>query len=461
MAENYPQTEDAHGPAFRPAAGADAPASAADGADRGEPGGIPLEAWDGPAILLVDLDAFFASVEQLDHPAWRGKPVIVGGDPGKRGVVSTASYEARPYGVHSAMPSSTARRLCPHAIWTRGHFDRYRQMSNAIMDILRAETPHVQQVSIDEAFMDVSPTAVNREHPVAVAQRIQRRVEELGVTCSIGVGTSKTIAKIASDMDKPRGLTVVYPGGERDFLAPLPVRTMSGIGAAAEEKLKSRGIQTLGQLAQADEAMIVRLLGKNGHIMHVRANGGDDAPVTTDDPVKSVSNEMSFAVDLTERDEVEAAIATMAAKVGRRLRRKGLAGRTLSLRVRFDDRSVRSVQRQLPAPSDDELAYTPLLYRMMDEVWHPGTPVRLIGVGMAGFDGTAAVQEALFDVDEVAPAGDEARPVIEDERRRRGLIEATDLVKDRFGEAAVRFGRELRGEENTTGSASKNPTDYK
>ena len=254
---------------------------------------MPLEPWEGPAILLVDLDAFFASVEQLDHPAWRGKPVIVGGDADKHGVVSTASYEARPYGVRSAMPSSTAKRLCPHAIWTHGRFDRYREMSNAIMDILRAETPHVQQVSIDEAFMDVSPTSVNREHPVRVAQRIQQRVEELGVTCSIGVGTSKTVAKIASDMDKPRGLTVVYPGGERDFLAPLPVRTMSGIGAAAEEKLHSRGIRTLGQLADADEGMLLRAFGKNGRVMHVRANGGDDAPVEQDDTVKSVSNEMT------------------------------------------------------------------------------------------------------------------------------------------------------------------------
>ena len=325
---------------------------------------MPLEPWEGPAILLVDLDAFFASVEQLDHPAWRGKPVIVGGDADKHGVVSTASYEARPYGVRSAMPSSTAKRLCPHAIWTHGRFDRYREMSNAIMDILRAETPHVQQVSIDEAFMDVSPTSVNREHPVRVAQRIQQRVEELGVTCSIGVGTSKTVAKIASDMDKPRGLTVVHPGGERDFLAPLPVRTMSGIGAAAEEKLHSRGIRTLGQLADADEGMLLRAFGKNGRVMHVRANGGDDAPVEQDDTVKSVSNEMTFAVDLTTREDVEGAIATIAAKVGRRLRRKGLRGRTLGLRMRYDDRSVRSVQRQLPAPSDDELSYTPLLYRM-------------------------------------------------------------------------------------------------
>ena len=451
MKEEFPQTA-APAPGNRPSRppAGEAPARP-----------LPLEPWEGSAILLVDLDAFFASVEQLDHPAWRGKPVIVGGDADKHGVVSTASYEARPYGVRSAMPSSTARRLCPDAIWTHGRFDRYREVSNAIMAILRSETPHVQQVSIDEAFLDVTPTVVNREHPVRVAQRIQRRVEELGVTCSIGAGTSKTIAKIASDMDKPRGLTVVYPGSERDFLAPLPVRVMSGIGASAEEKLKSRGIRTLGQLADADLRMLERVFGKLGRVMHVRANGGDDAPVEQDDAVKSVSNEMTFATDLTRREDVEAAIATMAAKVGRRLRRKGLRGRTLALRVKFDDLSVRSVQRQLPRPSDDELAYTPLLYAMVDEVWRPGTPLRLIGVGMSGFSEEGVVQESLFDVAEAAPSADDVEPVVRDERKRRGLIEATDLVKDRFGETAVRFGRELRGEGNTTGSASKNPADYK
>ena len=451
MKEEFPQTA-APAPGNRPSRppAGEAPARP-----------LPLEPWEGSAILLVDLDAFFASVEQLDHPAWRGKPVIVGGDADKHGVVSTASYEARPYGVRSAMPSSTARRLCPDAIWTHGRFDRYREVSNAIMAILRSETPHVQQVSIDEAVLDVTPTVVHREHPVRVAQRIQRRVEELGVTCSIGAGTSKTIAKIASDMDKPRGLTVVYPGSERDFLAPLPVRVMSGIGASAEEKLKSRGIRTLGQLADADLRMLERVFGKLGRVMHVRANGGDDAPVEQDDAVKSVSNEMTFATDLTRREDVEAAIATMAAKVGRRLRRKGLRGRTLALRVKFDDLSVRSVQRQLPRPSDDELAYTPLLYAMVDEVWRPGTPLRLIGVGMSGFSEEGVVQESLFDVAEAAPSADDVEPVVRDERKRRGLIEATDLVKDRFGEAAVRFGHELRNEENTTGSSSKNPADYK
>ena len=200
---------------------------------------MPLEPWRAPAILLVDLTRSFGWSSSRDHPAWRGKPVIVGGDADKHGVVSTASYEARPYGVRSAMPSSTAKRLCPHAIWTHGRFDRYREMSNAIMDILRAETPHVQQVSIDEAFMDVSPTSVNWRKNLSVAQRIQQRVEELGVTCSI-VGTSKTVAKIASTW-KLRGLGP-WCTPEASGFPRAPARAHDERHrAAAEEKLHSRG----------------------------------------------------------------------------------------------------------------------------------------------------------------------------------------------------------------------------
>ena len=409
--------------------------------------------WNGRAILLVDLDAFFASVEQRDHPAWRGKPVIVGGDPDKRGVVSTASYEARKYGVHSAMPSSTARRLCPDAMWTEGHFDRYREMSNKVMAILHDETPHVQQVSIDEAFMDVTPTSINLEHPVIIARRIQQRVEELGVSCSIGVGTTKAVAKLASDMDKPRGLTVVMPGSEANFMGPMPVRALSGIGASAEKKLREHGYETLGDLAAADDDTIVRLLGKPGKVMLDRARGLEADSIETYDEVKSVSNETSFAHDLTDRDDIEAAIATMAAKVGRRLRRKGLAGRTLALKVRYADRSVRSVQRPLPAPSDDEYMFQDMLYDMLDELWQPGMALRLVGVAVTGFDGCdrEAEQLSLFENDDAREA-DEAR---------KDLQTATDKVKERFGEGAVRYGRELRLSGSGTGSTAKNPADYK
>ena len=412
--------------------------------------------WEGRAILLVDLDAFFASVEQLDHPAWRGKPVIVGGDARRRGVVSTASYEAREYGVHSAMPSSTAESLCPDAIWTEGHFGRYREVSDQVMAILFDETPHVQQVSIDEAFLDVTPTSVNREHPVSVARRIQSRVEELGVTCSIGVGTTKAIAKLASDMDKPRGLTVVLPGSEAGFMGPLPVRALSGIGAAAERKLKEHGIETLGQLAAADDELVERMLGKVGRVMLDRARGMEDAPVVPENGVKSVSNETSFARDLTVRADIEAAIGTMAAKVGRRLRRKGLAGRTLALKVRYADRSVRSVQRLLARPSSDEYEFAGLLREMLDDLWQPGMALRLVGVAVTGFEDDAeAEQLSLFEAEA------SSRPGGGSSQARASLVSATDKVKDRFGEHALRFGRELRLSGTDTGSSAKNPADYK
>ncbi len=420
-----------------------------------------FEPWEGRAILLVDLDAFFASVEQLDHPAWRGKPVIVGGDATRHGVVSTASYEARKFGVHSAMPASQAAKLCPNAIWAPSRFSRYKEVSAKVMGILEDETPAVQQVSIDEAFLDVTPTRSNREHPVCIAKRIQRRVEELGVTCSVGVGSSKTVAKIASDMDKPRGLTIVFPGTERAFLDPLPVRAMSGIGKAAEERLRSRGVETLGQLILEGQSRLERLFGKNGRTMYLRACGLDDAPVKADEGVKSVSSETTFAEDLTSRIDIEAAISTQAAKVGRRLRRAGLRGCTIALRIRFADRTMRSMQRTLDNPTDDELAFGPVLCRLLDELWNPGTPVRLIGVAVSGFDDAGVVQKSLFDISEVAPTSYDSNPRIKDEGKRRGLLTATDLVKDRFGENAVRFGHELRNAGNTTGTSAKNPADYR
>ena len=409
--------------------------------------------WKGRAVLLVDLDAFFASVEQLDHPAWRGKPVIVGGSADKRGVVSTASYEARAFGVHSAMPSSTARRLCPDAIWTTGHFDRYRAVSNEVMAIIRDETPHIQQVSIDEAFADVTPTTVNTEHPVAVARRIQDRVAELGVTCSIGVGTTKSIAKLASDMDKPRGLTVVLPGSELNFIDRLPVRRLSGVGASTEAKLKGRGIETLGDLYRADDDEVVRLLGKVGRMLLDRVRGQEFDPIDPDDEVKSVSNETSFARDLTERADIEAAIDTMAAKVGRRLRRKGLAGSTLALKVRYADLSSRSTQVQLGAPSDDEFLFQEKLHVMLDEIWQPGMALRLVGVAVTGFDGDEAPEQLnLFGGE--GTAADSAAD-------HHDLLAATDKVKERFGESALKFGRELRLSGTDTGSSSKNPADCK
>lgn len=394
--------------------------------------------WRGPAIGLMDLDAFFASVEQLDHPEWRGKPVIVGGSPEGRGVVSTASYEARPYGVHSAMPSAQAQRLCPHAIWTSGHFDRYREMSAKVMDILADETPFVDQVSIDEAFFDITPGRFSCENPIEIASRISRRVSELGITCSIGLGTSKTVAKIASDRDKPHGLTIVPPGTEENFLEPLPVRAMSGIGTSAEASLKRMGIYTLGQLAAAPVARLVTVFGSNAQLMHDRAAGlevSGVAPIDAPEETKSVSNERTFAQDLTERDDIDAALALLGESVGRRLRRRGLAGRTVTVKVKYSYGNGRTIQRRLPHATDDENIFVSVARSLMDEIWTEGTHIRLLGIGMSDFRCDGDVQTDLFcEVDERGAVASS----------KRELSVAVDKVRERFGSGAVNFGRAAR-----------------
>ncbi|MCL2756532.1 MAG: DNA polymerase IV [Coriobacteriia bacterium] len=401
------------------------------------PSTITFLPWEGPAILLVDLDAFFASVEQLDHPEWRGKPVIVGGDPDRRGVVSTCSYEARAFGVRSAMASSIARRLCPEAIWTCGNHARYAEISKQVMDILQEYTPFIQQVSIDEAFLDVSPGRYIKDHPILMAKRMQEQVAELGVTCSIGLGSSKTIAKIASDRDKPCGLTIVYPGCEMEFLAPLPVRDMSGIGRKAEQHLHDLGIYTLADLAKADEQLLKTIFGKNAHMMRERAFGRDATPVTNDHEVKSVSNEVTFSTNVIEQSEIRQAIAMIATKVGRRLRRNKLAGYTITLKARHDDLTIHTAQQTLNKAVDDEREFIDVLYELLPEVWRPGDELRLLGVGVSSFN-VHDEQLALFGSEELDTNKRATRTL------KRSLIEATDKVKDRFGEDALMYGRELR-----------------
>lgn len=405
---------------------------------------------------LLDLDAFFASVEQLDHPEWRGRPVIVGGSADRRGVVSTASYEARRFGVHSAMPSATARRLCPDAIWTQGRFDRYREMSARVMGILGEETPLVEQVSIDEAFFDVTPGRFSRESPVAICRRVQTRVAELGVTCSIGLGANKTVAKIASEREKPRGLTVVPPGTERAFLAPLPVCAMSGVGPATEGRLRRMGIRTLGELSRADVRALEREFGVLGPRMAVRAAGRERSRVAeaaAPDDVKSVSNERTFSSDLIDREEIEAAILHVAAVVGRRLRRKGLKGRTVTLKLKYDVGHGHTAQRSLPAPTDDERVFGRAAAALLDEVWAQGMPARLVGVGVSGFDGSRGEQQlSLFDEPGEGAAGSA--------RDLSALGRVTDAVRDRFGDSAVGYGRDLRFRQRTSDTAPMNKSDF-
>lgn len=392
--------------------------------------------WTGRAILHVDLDAFFASVEQLDHPEWRGLPVIVGGDPEKRGVVSTASYEARRFGIHSAMPSARARALCPQAIWAPSRFGRYRELSKAVMTILHEESPLVQQVSVDEAFLDVTPGRYQDEHPVEVARRIRARVAQTGLTISVGAATSKTVAKIASDYEKPDGLTVVYPGEEAAFLEPLSVRALTGIGPRTAERLATLGILTLGQLAELDDVTALQLFGTHGPGLVQRAAGIDEGAVHAERSAKSVSNERTFATDVRTPAEVAGALDALCAKVGMRLRQKALKGRTVTVKLRFSDFTTKTVRRTLPGGTDNEHVFGPVAFDLVREAWNPGVALRLLGVGLSGFGDTAEQLDLLGEVT------DEPKPA------QVRLVAGIDAIRERFGADALRFGSQIRHEED-------------
>jgi DNA polymerase-4 len=395
--------------------------------------------WTGRAVLHVDMDAFFASVEQLDHPQWRGRPVVVGGSPDKRGVIAAASYEARRYGVHSAMSAARASQLLPaDAVWTRGSFERYGEVSSAVFEVFRSVTPEVQGASIDEAYLDVTPGA-RGEHPVAVARTIMSAVDEMGITCSVGVATSKIVAKIASDRDKPHGLTVVWSGEEEAFLAPLVVGLMPGIGPTTASRLRALGIRTLGDLAALDDETARQVLGSNGATAVRRARGLDARPVREREAVKSVSNERTFSSDIRDTAEVRDVLAGLAEHVAARLRRQGLRGRTVHLKIRFGDFTTKTVQETVSAGVDgsDEIAV--LVMRLLRSVWHPGVGIRLLGVGVSGFQDTPEQLELLV------PGG--AR----DDERRSTVERTIDEVRERFGDRAVRFG--------TRRSASRDPKD--
>jgi len=411
--------------------------------------------WDARAILHVDLDAFFAAVEQLDHPEWRGRAVIVGGSPTGRGVVSTASYEARAFGIRSAMSAAQAARLAPpDAVWATPRFERYKELSDAMFAIFHDFSPFVQPVSVDEAFIDISPGPNTPVDPVAVAREISARVDLLGITCSIGVGTGKTIAKIASDFDKPHGITVVPPGTEAAFLAPLAIERMSGIGPKTAARLRRHGICTLGDLAALDERTAVQLLGSHGLTTVQRARGIDTRSVHENAPVKSVSNERTFAEDLREPAQVHSVVESLADRVGRRMRRKQVAGRTIHVKVRFSDFTTRTVQRTLDGATDNEGVIGPVAEQLVRSVWSPGVGIRLIGVGVTGLD-EQAQQLDLFSAEEPDGAAAVVDSPRRDEERMRKLSQGLDAVRERFGdEAVVRGSRKLTP--RTTGTGASN-----
>ncbi|WNI19344.1 DNA polymerase IV [Actinacidiphila sp. ITFR-21] len=359
-----------------------------------------------PTILHLDMDAFFAAVEQASKPSLRGKPVVVGGL-GPRGVVSTASYEARVHGVHSAMAMAHARRLCPNAAYLYPRFGIYRRISETVMALLAEVSPLIEPLSLDEAFLDLE-AAGGEEDPRQVAVRLRARIRAAtGLTASVGLAGSKLLAKIASEKAKPDGLVVVEPGTERALLDPLPVRTLWGVGPATAEHLRKAGIGTVAEMAKAGEAELVRLLGRaHGASLHAMAAGLDNRPVVADRDVKSISVEDTFDTDLTDRAQVRHQIDRLADRCVQRLRGAGRSGRTVVVKVRRYDFSTLTRSETLRAPTDDPVVVRETARRLIEAVDTTGG-VRLLGVGVAGL--ADFTQEDLFaQSGESRPDGEDA-----------------------------------------------------
>jgi DNA polymerase-4 len=385
---------------------------------------MPPQPTSTRTILHADLDAFYASVEVLDNPTLRGKPVIVGGDPNARGVVSAASYEARRFGVHSAMPLRTAARLCPQGVFLPGRLDRYRELSRQVMRIFASFTPLVEPISLDEAFLDVTGSAAAFGSGETIARRIKERVlAEVGLVVSVGVATNKLCAKVASDLRKPDGLVVVPPGEEAAFLAPLPVSRLWGVGPQSRATLADYGVQTIGQLAALSEPTLRRRFGIHGPELARRASGMDPSRVFSGQAPKSVGHELTFDTDVTDPARLEATLLDLAESVASRLRRHDLAAGAVQLKLRYE--GFDTITRQ--APLDHHTRESEPIYyvgvALLRKARATDRAVRLIG--LTAINLTDAQQLTLFD----APA------------RADRLTQSIDAVRERFGEEAITRAR--------------------
>ncbi|GAA3171196.1 DNA polymerase IV [Streptomyces ramulosus] len=393
------------------------------------------------------MDAFFAAAEQAAKPSLRGKPVVVGGI-GPRGVVSTASYEARVFGVRSAMPTAQARRLCPNAAYLSPRFSVYRQVSDSVMQLLHALSPLVEPLSLDEAFVDLEAGGVAADSAAAraVGEQLRRDIRAVtGLTGSVGLAGAKMLAKIASEAAKPDGLRIIEPGTERELLAPMTVRTLPGVGPATAEALRRAGITTVAETAEAGEAELVRLLGRaHGAGLYAMALGRDDRPVVAERDAKSVSVEDTFEVDLTDRTRVRNELVRLAERCVQRLRAAGRSGRTVVIKVRNYDFSTLTRSETLRGPTDDPAVVREAAVRLLDLVDTTGG-VRLLGVGVSGladftqedlFAQLATEQEAAEAAQQArgaAVAGEEQGGAEPEEERPRRWHPGLDVVHDEYG----------------------------
>ena len=462
--------------------------------------------------MHVDMDAFFASIEQLDHPEYKGHPVIVGGL-SSRGVVATCSYEARKFGVHSAMPISRAKKLCPDGVYVYPRMDRYKEVSHQIFSIMKEFTPHIEPLSIDEAFLEVSGMSTMYSGPKALGRAIKDRVfEKTGLIISAGLAPNKFLAKLASDLDKPDGLVVIPYGREKEILAPLPIKRIWGVGPRTEKILKNGGFHLMRHIqALPDERSLIPLVGNQARRIWELANGIDDRPVETDRKIQSIGAEETYEEDLTDGSAIELEFRYFANRLSKRLRKRNLLGHTVSIKVRYDDFTTVSRQKRLDTPSDHEHVFfeTALLlwnklmqdktskkpngtkkdievlgattkvkstnlksinsnysssnYGGSSEIafMDPPGPIRLLGLTVSGLDEEVPMQDSLFE-----------SPKNETENKLAGVL---DSLESKFGETAVMSGAlwqrfhgdngtrrkrsELKSAVDARGDASSNPAD--
>lgn len=376
-------------------------------------------------ILHVDLDAFYCSVEELLRPELTGQPFVVGGSPQGRGVVASASYTARAYGIRSAMPTSRALRLCPDLIVLSGRHAEYYKYSQRIMAFLRDSAPMVEQLSIDEAFLDVSDDPLGGE---ALAMKLQLEIDErFHLPTSWGVASNKLVAKIATEVGKPKGLIVVQPGGERSFLADLPVEMLWGVGPKTAERLKAENVHKIGELADIPDDRLRVLFGDYGTELASRARGEDDRAVQETYEPQSMSAERTFSVDISDREELKRVLFELSERVGERLRKAELAGRTIRLKLRWADFSTITRQRKLSLVTNQDGEIYQIACMLFERVWTPRRRIRLLGVGVADL-GPPLRQLSLFD-----------RSWEQDSR----LLHAIDSIRNRYGSKALRRARQL------------------
>ena len=399
-------------------------------------------------ILHVDMDAFYASVEIRDQPELAGKPVIVGGVPQRRGVVAAASYEARRFGVHSAMPSSTAKRLCPDAVFLRPRMEHYASVAREIRDIFHRFTPIVEPLSLDEAFLDVTGSESLFGSSVEIGKQIKREISErLELVASVGVAPNKFLAKVASDIEKPDGFTVVFPNQVRSFLDPLSVTRLWGVGKVTADTLEKFGVKTIRDLRELSKPAVIDLLGENGLHLWNLAQGIDDRKVTPDREAKSISHETTFETDIDDMDVLRSWAVELTEHVARRLRRNRLSGRTVHLKIRFSDFQTITRSKSLRNSTN----VTEEIWQSIDDLLSHRLPkkrlaVRLLGVGVSGFAGVSESQNSLFDD-------------VLDLAAHSKLDQAKDQIRDKFGASSVgRASSLLQGDQDHGESNPQDPT---